>query len=191
MTDNLKGATETEKCFFQFLRICWNIDLLRYQKDGLDRNVQSVGHQQMLSPISSDTCKQNSCYNNSCINRLKQNIMEDHLFLYCAFENLTFVCYFCCFYCHYTWLAAHIGQLSLKNWLFTVMFRFKHVFLFLFGRKQTRIELNQTLAKIKLNKNCDEETQSNSLSIYWSSNSSEGLWWADSKRHITTVSIFY
>lgn len=39
------------------------------------------------------------------------------------------------------------------------MFRFKHVFLVLFGRKQTRIELNQTLAKTKLNKNCDEETQ--------------------------------
>lgn len=44
--------------------------------------------------------------------------------------------------------------------IFTVMFRFKHVFLVLFGRKQTRIELNQTLAKkTKLNKNCDEETQ--------------------------------
>ena len=63
--------------------------------------------------------------------------------------------------------------------------------LFLFGRKQTRLELNQTLAKKKkLNKNCGEEPQYCSLSVYWSSNSSGGLWWADSQLRITTVATF-
>lgn len=33
---------------------------------------------------------------------LKQNIMEDHLFLYCAFKNLNIVSYFRYFYCHNT-----------------------------------------------------------------------------------------
>lgn len=77
--------------------------------------------------------------------------MENHLFLYCAFKNLNFVSYFHCFYCRNT-LTVHKYWPTVTKSVYSVSFVGLNMFsLFLFGRKQTRLELNQTLAKKKLN----------------------------------------